>query len=358
MNRTEATVSGWGLRQPAFIPVSLFPLILGLTACAQSVSTPPPAGPPEPQVAVVEPAPPPVDQTHAPVTILSDVGFLTPESVYFDRKRDVYLVSNINGSPHDKDGNGFISKVTPDGEVTLKFIDGASENINLDAPKGLTISADTLYVADIDRVRMFDALTGEAQGEIEIKGSTFVNDVATGADGLIYVSDSGLDREWKPNGTAAIYTIKGGKVKTLITSKTDLGSPNGLIGGKDGVWVTTGSGELYWISAKGKLSARQKMSGGGNDGLVVTSDGRTLISSWEDGAVWSGTPGGEFHKEVSGLDAPADIGFDCQRDRVLIPLFKQNTVIFHTLSEVPPEAVEDQESTEEESTEEVALPNN
>ena len=40
---------------------------------------------------------------------VTDVGFQTPESVLHDTTADVYLVSNINGAPAEKDDNGFIS---------------------------------------------------------------------------------------------------------------------------------------------------------------------------------------------------------------------------------------------------------
>ena len=35
-------------------------------------------------------------------------GLETPESVRYDPELDVYYVSNINGNPGQKDGNGFI----------------------------------------------------------------------------------------------------------------------------------------------------------------------------------------------------------------------------------------------------------
>ena len=55
----------------------------------------------------------------------------------------------------------------------------------------------TLYVADLDTVRMFDAKTGAAKGEVKIPGATFLNDIAT--DGkVVYVSDS------QSGGTASI----------------------------------------------------------------------------------------------------------------------------------------------------------
>lgn len=81
-------------------------------------------------------------------------GFSTPESVVHDAVDDVYLVSNINGEPLAEDGNGFISRVTPDGEVeALRWIDGEADGVELNAPKGMAVLGDTLYVADIDCVR-------------------------------------------------------------------------------------------------------------------------------------------------------------------------------------------------------------
>lgn len=267
--------------------------------------------------------------------IISDAGFSTPESVYYDKKRDVYLVSNINGATHAKDDNGFISKVTPDGDVTLKFIDGASDEVTLNAPKGLTVSDDTLYVADIDQVRMFDAKTGEAKGEIKFAGASLLNDLATGKKGVIYVTDTGVNEKWETDGKDAIYVIKDGKPKKLFSHKTKLGNPNGIVAGDGGAWVATGTtGEIFWISDSGKMEKAQKISSGSNDGVVHTKDGRLLVSSWEDGAVYAGKPGGEFSKEISGLDTPADIGIDCTRNRVLIPLFKKNELVFHTLAPV------------------------
>src|SRR5881296_227339 len=121
------------------------------TAITAAVPTPVPPSPTPP------PAPP-----APPATKLATVeGFLTPESVLHDTAQDVYFVSNINGSPTTKDNNGFISRVRPDGAVeNLKFIEGGHGGVTLNAPKGLAIRGDTLWVADIDMVRSFDAKTG------------------------------------------------------------------------------------------------------------------------------------------------------------------------------------------------------
>ena len=53
----------------------------------------------------------PTAESTAKRIVLENVGFATPESVLYDAQRDIYLVTNINGSPLAADGNGFISRV-------------------------------------------------------------------------------------------------------------------------------------------------------------------------------------------------------------------------------------------------------
>src|SRR5204863_310120 len=105
--------------------------------------------------AVPTPTPPP---SPGATKLIVVEGFLTPESVLHDPAQDIYFVSNINGGPTTKDNNGFISRVRPDGAVeNLKFIEGGHGGATLNAPKGLALRGDTLWVADIDMVRSFDA---------------------------------------------------------------------------------------------------------------------------------------------------------------------------------------------------------
>jgi sugar lactone lactonase YvrE len=265
-----------------------------------------------------------------PLTISE--GFSTPESVLYDADSDVYLVSNINGEPAGVDDNGYITKISPDGTIAeAKWIDGAKDNVKLDAPKGMAIVGGVLYVADITAVRMFDAKTGEPKGEVKIDGATFVNDIAPAPDGGVYVTDSGVDASFKPSGTDAVYHIsKDGKLKPLIKDKT-LGNPNGVAQGADGaVWVNTfGSGEVYQIDAKGKKTSAQKLPKGQLDGMVVLDGGDMLVSSWEGSAIFRGKPGGEWKPVIENVKPPADIGWDSKRKRVLIPTFGGNTVILH-----------------------------
>ena len=42
---------------------------------------------------------------HADSLVIENVGFATPESVEYYQEEDIYIVSNINGHPLDRDGN-------------------------------------------------------------------------------------------------------------------------------------------------------------------------------------------------------------------------------------------------------------
>jgi hypothetical protein len=266
-----------------------------------------------------------------PVVSWKGVGLATPESVFYDDAADMYLVSNINGQPLDVDNNGFISRLTPDGKVeTLKWIEGGKNKVTLNAPKGLAVVGDVLYVADIDAVRLFDKKTGAPQGEVKVPGATFLNDLATTPDGKVLVSDSGLKagaKGFDPTGTDAVYAIDKAKKLTTISKSKDLGAPNGLYATADKTWVVTfGSGELYSLDAKGKKGDVQKLPKGALDGILPIAGGDVLISSWESNSVYRGKPGGDFAAVVTDVKSPADIGYDTKRGRVLVPLFMESEV--------------------------------
>src|SRR5918996_3100113 len=115
-----------------------------------------------------------------------------PEAARFDPTLGVYFVANINGDPLGKDGNGYISRITRDGQVdSLKFIAGGRGGATLNAPKGMAIAGDTLWVADIDVVRGFNRRSGKLVSNVRVPGAKFLNDVAAGPDG-IYVTDTGF----------------------------------------------------------------------------------------------------------------------------------------------------------------------
>jgi streptogramin lyase len=270
----------------------------------------------------------------APTEIrVEGVGFATPESVLYDEAADVYLVSNINGSPSAVDDNGFISRVAPDGTMLeLKWIAGESPDVELNAPKGMAIVGDTLYVADISAVRRFDRTSGASLGAIDIPGATFVNDLAATRDGQVIVSDTGVvftDSGAEDTGTAAVYLMDADGELTTIASD-NLDKPNGVLDSRvhDGVLVASfGGNVVYKLDADGERTDVVELPTGGLDGLMETAGGDLLVSSWEGSAVYRVTPDRVISTAADELPAPADIGWDEGRRRLLVPLFTTNAVV-------------------------------
>jgi hypothetical protein len=260
-------------------------------------------------------------------------GFHMPESVLHDPERDVYWVSNMgDGGAHGHDGDGFLSRIAPDGTVDLRFAAPEQSGAVLDSPKGMAIVDGELYVADIDRVRVLDADTGAPVREIPIADVAMLNDVAAAPDGTVYVTDIGLDVDFLPTGSDAVYRIAGDSAERWATG--ELGNPNGVAVTDRAVWlVTFGTGELLELGPDGAIRARHTAPRGGLDGVEALDDGRLLITSFGEGAVIAATVDGSFTVERDGLEASADLGVDRERGRLLLPLMTAGEVLIDDLAE-------------------------
>src|SRR5262245_28410939 len=108
-----------------------------------------------------------------PVEVWRVAGVSNPESVLFDSAANILYVSNVAGDAAEKDGKGFISRLSQDGKILdLEWVTG------LDAPKGLAQAGDTLYVSDIDSLVAIDIKTGTIAKRYPAAGAKFLNDVA------------------------------------------------------------------------------------------------------------------------------------------------------------------------------------
>ena len=271
----------------------------------------------------------------AQAVTVQGVGLQTPESVLYDAAEDVYLVSNINGSPTAADGNGFISRIGPEGQVlALKWIDGTVSSVTLHAPKGMAIVGDTLYVADITAVRMFDRRTGQPKGSVAVPGATFLNDAAAGPDGSVYATDSGFTAAFSPSGSDAVYRIDRAGALTTIARGTHLRNPNGITVLTDGTVLLVGGGndgELFALGPGGQRVNVRRLPAGGLDGVEALPGGVLLVSSWGASAVFRVAADGRAEAVISNVRSPADIGYDGKRNRVLIPLFQDNRIVIQAL---------------------------
>ena len=112
-------------------------------------------------------------------------GLANPESVALSADRTFLYVTNVNGDGDAKDGNGFIARVGLDGQVLER-----EWARGLDAPKGLMLRGESLYVADIDAMVEIDAASGAVTRRVAAPGARFLNDIAFAPDGRVLVADS------------------------------------------------------------------------------------------------------------------------------------------------------------------------
>jgi sugar lactone lactonase YvrE len=266
-------------------------------------------------------------------------GLKVPESARYDAELDVWFVTNINGNPSQKDNNGFIARIHGDSlSAATMLVEGGKRGVNLNAPKGMALLGDTLYVADIDMLRKFNKRTGEFLGAVSLRdyGATFLNDVAAGPDG-IYVTDTGIRFDdqgaMTHPGTNRVFRVTGLRV-TAVLSGDSLMNPNGI------AWDATNArfilapfgGPSLQAWNPGTPAATNLVAGpGGYDGIEVLPNGNILVSSWTDSTVYVVHGGSHIMPLVRGVSAPADIGFDTKRNVVAVPRFNDGKVEYYRI---------------------------
>ena len=188
-------------------------------------------------------------------------GLASPESAYYHQRSNSIFVSNINGGVLDKDGNGYITRIAMGGKVIAeKWATG------LNAPKGIRSVGMTIWVADIDEVVGFELTASGARlvSRIRVDGSQFLNDLAAGPDGTLYVSDSNQSR---------IYSIRDGKTSLFVEVAEADQQPNGLLVDGDRLILgTIGRGAAGGRLLAFDLKTKQRMqltteNVGGIDGI-------------------------------------------------------------------------------------------
>ncbi len=257
-----------------------------------------------------------------PVSAFEVEGLASPESFIVDESTGLYFISNINGSPGQRNNAGYITRLDKSGKVIEKeFIKGGKGGAVLNAPKGLLISDGILYVSDIDHVRGFDKETGKARVAVDLRKfkARFLNDLAADGGGNIYVTDMTTNRVFK------IEPSNGYKV-TMLVKDARLGSPNGIRfhakSGKLAV-VSYGTGRIFWMDLSGVFEKYMEISFSSLDGVDFDERGRMYVSSFGGGKIYR--IGGQGVRVIkSGLVSPSDISLDTKNRLILVPSLKGN----------------------------------
>ena len=240
-----------------------------------------------------------------------------PESACFDPQHNLIFVSNIVGESGAKDHIGFISEITPDGKIkTLEWITG------LNAPKGIGVYGNMLYVSDIDRVVGIDIDKSKIVKTWDIPNAKFLNDIAVSKEGTVYVSDM------QDN---AVYQIQDGKLSLLVKSDK-LNGPNGLYA-ENGYVLAGLQDRVIKIDPTTKKITDFITNTGPIDGLAPEGNGNYLISDWQ-GHVYEAYPGKDktllLDTTPDKMNA-ADISHVIGEKMLLVPTFSDNRVVAYTL---------------------------
>lgn len=259
-----------------------------------------------------------------PVKLWETSGLKTPESALPVPAEGFAYVSNIGGQPTEKDGNGFISKVSlADGKIIeLEWAKG------MDAPKGLALAKGKLYTADIDKLVEIDAKSGKIVASYDAPGAKFLNDVAADRQGRIYVSDSG---------TSSIWRLADGKLEKWMDGPA-LKYPNGLLVQGDKLIVaawgppredgTSAPANMLEVSIPDK-TVRDLGDGkpiGNLDGLEPHNDA-FLVTDWMAGALYRIDRTGRAELLLELSPGSADIGYVPAQRLLLIPMMKDDKLV-------------------------------
>ncbi len=256
-------------------------------------------------------------------------GVECPESAYFDSNSGSLFLSLIgDGGPTGKDGDGYISRLTPDGKVlSAKWISG------LNAPKGLRSHGERLWVSDIDRLVEIDIAKAKIVATIPVPGAVFLNDVTCDANGTVYVSDSMISK---------IYRCREGQVEVFVEGE-EYEYPNGLLIEGDQLVVaswgkpnpdfsTEVPGRLYSLDLKSKKKSLITAEPFGNlDGLEAVAEGRYLVGDWMAGKVFYVTRGGRSRQILQLPKGAADIGYLPGKRLLVVPQMLENKVTAYEL---------------------------
>lgn len=249
----------------------------------------------------------------------TDTLLTTAESVLYDEQRHVYYVSCIGAvPPWANDGDGFIARIDESGAILERqWVTG------LNGPKGLGLHGNILYVNDNDRLVSIDVESRQILDRMPVAEAKNLNDVAVGADGAVYLSDSN---------TSTAYKVMGKEVTTLVQDSV-IGGLNGIfLDGDQLFFAGFGSGHLFSFDPASRQLRKVADSMQGGDGIEKYGDG-FFVSSW-NGEIYHLDENWNRTSVLNTRDQEvnsADIEIVPAQQLLLVPTFFDNRVVAYRI---------------------------
>ena len=255
-------------------------------------------------------------QSHSLVKLWeTDTLLKTPESVLYSAKEKFLYVSNIDGAAAAKDGKGSVGKVGLDGKIIM--VDWVA---GLNAPKGMGLYKNKLYVADLTEVVVIDIEKAKIIQHIPVEGSVFLNDITIDKSGVVYVSDT---RNFK------VYRIEKNIVSTLLQN---LQGPNGLLAVGDELLILD-KGSLLKMTNTANVTSLADGMDPSTDGVEMVKPNEYLVSCW-NGVIYYINADGSKQQLLDTRPQKinsADIGYDAKNRIVYVPTFLKNGIVAYQL---------------------------
>ncbi len=241
----------------------------------------------------------------------TDSTLKVPESVLIDPSSKILYVSNIDGKADEKDGKGSIGKVDQRGKIIqVDWVSG------LQAPKGMGMYNNMLYVADLDAIVIIDVKNSSISKRVPVDGAVFLNDVTIDPKGVVYVSDSRAGK---------VFKMEKGIVSLFLGN---LKNPNGLLSvGND--FYLLDSGIMYKVGSDKTLTKIADGMEPDTDGIIQVKGKEFIVSCW-GGSVYYINADGTRQKLLDTRQQKintADIQYNAASKVLYVPTFNANSVV-------------------------------
>ena len=149
----------------------------------------------------------------------------------------------------------------------------------LNAPKGMGIVGDLLYVTEIDEVVKIDIRRQKIAQRFTLEGAKFLNDIAVDKEGNVFISDM-TDN--------AIYRLKN-SVPELYIKSEKLNQPNGLYVEGNNLMVGLRD-RIVTINLRSKQISDYILNTGGIDGIAADGKSNRKSEPRRPSAIITGHP--------------------------------------------------------------------